>query len=127
MSDDQPHIPLPDAIGRYQIKDEIGRGGMASVLPVYDFGEQDEQPYLVMRYMPGGSLADKLSRGGLPLDQCVRIVAGLAPALDAAHAQGIIHRDISHKGVAAVLWPLVLAVLGAFFLQGYLLSVQPAE
>jgi hypothetical protein len=61
---------------------------------VYDFGEEEGQPYIVMRYMSGGSLADRLPKGALPLDEAVRLFSRLAPSLDAAHAKGIIHRDM---------------------------------
>jgi len=70
-----------------------------AIVPVYDFGEQDEQPYIVMRYMAGGSLADHLMKGAVPLDETARIIARLAPALDAAHARGIIHRDLKPGNV----------------------------
>ena len=65
-----------------------------AIVPVHDFGEHDGQPYIVMRYMPGGSLADRLKRGPLGLAEAARILDRLAPALDEAHAQGIIHRDL---------------------------------
>src|SRR5512139_3667922 len=120
--------------GRYEIKSEIGRGGMATVfhaydprferdvaikvlpreflhdpqfrtrfereaklvailehhaiVPVYDFGEEDGQPYIVMRYLSGGSLAERIKQGAMPLNEVVKIVSRLAPALDAAHAKG---------------------------------------
>src|SRR5512136_363144 len=106
-------MPTFKLIGRYEVKGEIGRGGMATVyhaydpnferdvaikvlpaaflhdpqfrvrfereakmiallehpaiVPVYDFGEQESQPYIVMRYMAGGSLSEKLTSGPLPL------------------------------------------------------------
>jgi serine/threonine-protein kinase len=65
-----------------------------AIVPVYDFGEQDGQPYIVMRYMSGGTLADRLKNGPLNLEETAQIIARLAPALDAAHARGIVHRDI---------------------------------
>lgn len=65
-----------------------------AIVPVYDFGEQDSQPYIVMRYMSGGALADRLKDGALSLEETAQIIARLAPALDAAHARGIVHRDI---------------------------------
>jgi serine/threonine-protein kinase len=126
--------------GRYEIEQELGRGGMAVVylardpyvkrqvavkvlphqftsdpqfrarfqreaeiiaalehphiVPIYDYGEQDEQLFLVMRYMTGGSLADHVRRGPLSTTDIARIVTPLASALDKAHAQGIIHRDL---------------------------------
>jgi serine/threonine protein kinase len=130
----------PQRFGRYEIKAEIGRGGMATVyhaydprferevaikvlpremlhdpqfrtrfereaktiamlehpaiVPVYDFGEEDGQPYFVMRYMTGGSLSERLKNGPLPLKEAARILEHIAPALDEAHAKGIIHRDL---------------------------------
>jgi serine/threonine protein kinase len=127
-------------IGRYEVKSEIGRGGMATVfhaydprfkrdvaikvlpreflhdpsfrarfgreaeiiaslehpaiVPVHDFGEEDGQPYLVMRLMTGGSLSDRMARGPLSLTETARILTQLAPALDRAHARGVIHRDL---------------------------------
>ena len=131
---------VPSAFGRYQIIEEIGRGGMArvyraldprferevavKVLPsevmdeamfrarfereakviaalehpaivtVYDFGDQEGQPYLVMRYMPGGSLRERLAQGEMPPEQAVTLVRRMASALDYAHERGIIHRDL---------------------------------
>lgn len=126
--------------GRYVIKNEIGRGGMATVyhaydplferdvaikvlpreflhdpqfrtrfereakmiaslehpaiVPVYDFGDDDGQPFIVMRYMSGGSLADRINQGIIPLQEVAATITRLAPALDAAHAKGIVHRDL---------------------------------
>lgn len=65
-----------------------------AIVPVYDFGEENEQPYLVLRYMHGGSLSDLLRHGPLPLSECVRIFSRLAPALDEMHSRGIVHRDL---------------------------------
>jgi serine/threonine protein kinase len=126
--------------GRYEIKAEIGRGGMATVyhaydprferevaikvlpremlhdvqfrtrfdreaktiamlehpaiVPVYDFGEEDGQPYFVMRYMTGGSLSDRMKKGPMTIQAAAHILTHIASALDDAHAKGIIHRDL---------------------------------
>ncbi len=64
------------------------------IVPVYDVGEEDGQPYLVMRHMTGGSLADLLTYGRLNMTDAVRITQRLASALDEAHTRGIIHRDL---------------------------------
>jgi serine/threonine protein kinase len=69
------------------------------IVPVYDFGEQDGQPYLVMRYMPGGSLADRITEHPLTIQEAVNIFNRLAPALDHVHAQGIIHRDLKPANI----------------------------
>ncbi len=65
-----------------------------AIVPVYDMGEEDGQPYIVMRYMSGGSLADKLKKGPIPLRDCMDMYLRLAPALDTAHARGVTHRDV---------------------------------
>lgn len=133
-------MPTFKVIGRYEVKTEIARGGMATVyhaydprferdvaikvlprtllhdpqfrtrfereaktiallehpaiVPVYDFGEEDGQPYIVMRFMSGGSLNERLRQGPLSLQETSQIITRLAPALDAAHARHIIHRDL---------------------------------
>jgi serine/threonine protein kinase len=65
-----------------------------AIVPVYDMGEEDGQPYIVMRYMSGGSLTDKLKKGPIPLRECMDMYLRLAPALDTAHARGVTHRDV---------------------------------
>src|SRR4030065_797814 len=65
-----------------------------AIVPVYDMGEDDGQPYIVMRYMSGGSLAEKLKKGLIPLRECVDMYLRLAPALETAHARGVTHRDV---------------------------------
>lgn len=70
-----------------------------AIVPVYDFGEADGQPYLVMRLMTGGSLADRLEGSPLSLPEITRIFSRLAPALDAAHRHGIIHRDLKPANI----------------------------
>jgi serine/threonine protein kinase len=65
-----------------------------AIVPVYDMGEDEGQPYIVMRYMSGGSLSEKLKKGPIPLRECMEMYLRLAPALDTAHARGVIHRDV---------------------------------
>lgn len=65
-----------------------------AIVPVYDFGEQDGQLYLVMRHMAGGPLSNKIKEGRLSLGYAAGILSQIAPALDAVHARGIVHRDL---------------------------------
>jgi serine/threonine protein kinase len=132
-------------IGRYEVEDELGTGGMAVVyrardpymqrqvaikvlayqltsdtlyqeyfqreaeviatlehpciVPVFDFGRHGNQPYIVMRYMAGGSLQDRLDEGGLKARDMAHIVERVAEGLDAAHARDIIHRDVKPANI----------------------------
>ena len=138
-------MAFPEKIGRYQIKDELGRGGMAvvyqaidpsfdrqvaikvlpremlhdpqfrsrferefkivaalehpSIVPVYDVGEENGQPYYVMRYMTGGSLANLIDKGKVSLQDTARIIEKVALALAYAHKKGIIHRDLKPDNI----------------------------
>lgn len=65
-----------------------------AIVPVYDYGDEDGQPYIVMRLMQGGSLSDQLNHGPVPLKKTIEIVSRLCRALDSAHDRGIIHRDL---------------------------------
>lgn len=135
----------PEVIGRYEIIEELGRGGMAvvylahdplmarrvavkllpgqftfneslrarfqrearivaslehpAIVPVHDFGEFNEQPYLVMRYMVGGSLSGHINGRPLSLPDVVRILTPLSSALDKAHDQHVIHRDLKPDNI----------------------------
>ena len=132
-------------IGRYQIIEDIGRGGMATVyrafdprfkrdvavkvmtqdlledptlrarfereaqtianlehpaiVPVYDFGEEDGRPYLVMRLMTGGTLSDRLEQGPIGIEGTIKILRRIGSALERAHQNGIIHRDLKPSNV----------------------------
>src|SRR6266511_379954 len=64
------------------------------ICALYDVGNQDGVEYLVMELLEGETLAERLARGLLPLDQTLRFGAQIASALEAAHRKGIIHRDL---------------------------------
>ena len=69
------------------------------LLPVYDFDSEHEPPYIVMRYLEGGTLKQVQQRGGIPRDELLYILQQLAGALDYAHRQGVVHRDLKPSNV----------------------------
>jgi serine/threonine protein kinase len=70
-----------------------------AIVPVYDFFEEAGELYQVIRYMPGGSLADHLKHGPLTLSQAVQIINRLAPELDRLHKKHIVHRDLKPSNI----------------------------
>jgi hypothetical protein len=70
-----------------------------NILPVYDFGEENGVPFLVMPYLPGGSLQGRLKAGPVPFAVAAAWIAQLSDALDAAHAAGVLHRDVKPANV----------------------------
>lgn len=66
-----------------------------NVVPIHDVTDSSSHPYLVMGFVPGGSLQDKLDADGpLSLEETLRIALQVAEGLDAAHSHGLVHRDI---------------------------------
>jgi eukaryotic-like serine/threonine-protein kinase len=61
---------------------------------LHDVGHQNGTDYLVMEFLEGETLADRLAKGALPVEQALRIGTEIAGALDAAHRSGIVHRDL---------------------------------
>lgn len=74
--------------------DIIARLEHRSIVPVYDFGAYEHQPYIIMRLMPAGSLDHLLANGRLALPRVVEILKQVAPALDYAHSKQVLHRDL---------------------------------
>jgi len=70
-----------------------------NIMPILDFGEVDGLAYIIMPYMGSGTLGDRLARGPLETKEGARIVAQLASALECAHRNGVIHRDVKPSNV----------------------------
>jgi serine/threonine-protein kinase len=70
-----------------------------AVVPVVGFGEHDDQPYIAMQLMGGGTLADRMQGQPLESDAIVQLVERVASALDAAHSRGLVHRDIKPSNI----------------------------
>ncbi|HEY3123649.1 MAG TPA: serine/threonine-protein kinase [Thermoanaerobaculia bacterium] len=69
------------------------------ICALYDVGNQDGVEFLVMEYLEGETLADRLVKGPLPLEQTLRYGAEIADALDKAHRKAIVHRDLKPGNV----------------------------
>ncbi len=70
-----------------------------NIVPVYDFGKFDDQPYIAMRYMGAGTVEELLAAGRVPLARVHSILRQVASALDYAHHKGIIHRDLKPSNI----------------------------
>jgi serine/threonine protein kinase/Tol biopolymer transport system component len=66
---------------------------------LHDVGHQDGTDYLVMEYLEGQTLAQRLEKGALPLDEALKVAIEIADALDKAHRQGVVHRDLKPSNV----------------------------
>jgi len=93
---------LPDAfsldaesIARFQREAEV----LASVnhphiAAIYDLGSLEGSRFLILEFVEGDTLADRIARGAIPLNEALSIASQIAEALEAAHEKGIIHRDL---------------------------------
>jgi serine/threonine protein kinase/formylglycine-generating enzyme required for sulfatase activity len=91
----------PEFVARFRREAETAaRLEHPNIVPVYDFGAQSDILYVVMRYLPGGSLAQRLKRLGTPaVADTVHLLTQIASALDHAHKSGVIHRDIKPANI----------------------------
>ncbi|MDP9322664.1 MAG: serine/threonine-protein kinase, partial [Acidobacteriota bacterium] len=95
------------------------------ICTLFDVGHQDGTDYLVMEYLEGETLADKLQRGPLKVDDAFKVAIEIADALDKAHRAGIVHRDLKPANImltksGAKLLDFGLAKPRAAFLTGAL-------
>ncbi len=91
-----PHLAeTPEARQRFEREARaVSALNHPNICTLYDVGSQDGAEYLVMEYLEGETLAARLEKGPLPLDQTLKIGIEIADALEKAHRQGIIHRDL---------------------------------
>src|SRR5882724_396024 len=96
----QAIAPDPDTTARFRHEAQaIAQLRHPNILNVYDFGEFQGTPYMIVEYVPGGSLANKLSDGVLDQPAALKYLRGIASGLDYAHGLGIVHRDVKPANV----------------------------
>jgi len=91
-----PHLSeQPEARERFEREARaVSSLNHANICQLYDVGRQEGVHYLVMEYLEGETLATRLIRGPLPLEQVLRYGAEIADGLDKAHRSGVVHRDL---------------------------------
>jgi eukaryotic-like serine/threonine-protein kinase len=77
----------------------VARLSHANIVPIYEIGEHDDQPFFSLEYLAGGSLDRQLTGKPLPANTVARLVETLARAIHFAHERGIIHRDLKPANV----------------------------
>ncbi|TAN33321.1 serine/threonine protein kinase [bacterium] len=96
----QSIAPDPDTTARFRHEAQaIAQMRHPNILNVYDFGEYQGMPYMIVEYVPGGSLANRLSQGLLDQPAALRYLRGIASGLDYAHGLGVVHRDVKPANV----------------------------
>ncbi len=77
----------------------LARLNHPNIVTIYDSGQINERPYFVMEFLTGQSLRDRLSQGALPSTEWLNLSRQTCTALNAAHSQGVIHRDIKPDNI----------------------------
>lgn len=98
---------LPDAIsGDARVRQRFMREAQTvailshpHIINIFDVDEDQGQPYIVMELLEGGSLAARLQKGAIPLNEALDLILPLLDALEYAHRQGVIHRDLKPANV----------------------------
>jgi serine/threonine protein kinase len=90
------------------------------ICTLYDIGKQDGVDFIVMEYLEGETLAERLKKGALPLEQAIKIAIEISDALDKAHRKGVTHRDLKPGNI-------MLTKAGAKLLDFGLAKLKPPK
>jgi protein kinase-like protein len=92
--------PDPDSTARFRREAQaIAQMRHPNILNVFDFGEFEGTPYMIVEYVAGGSIAGRLNQTPLEHAITIRLLRGIADGLDYAHSVGVVHRDIKPANV----------------------------
>jgi eukaryotic-like serine/threonine-protein kinase len=90
----------PDRLARFRREAQVlASVNHQNVAAIYGFEESHGVPALVLEFVDGPTLADRIAQGAIPIDEALSIARQIADALEAAHEQGIVHRDLKPANV----------------------------
>jgi serine/threonine-protein kinase len=119
-----------ERLGRFQREAQLLAAlNHNNIAAIYGLEEADGRRYLVLEYVPGETLAARIARGAIPLEDALQLARQIAEALEAAHEKGIIHRDLKPGNIALTADGLVKVLdFGlAKALEGESAAVDPSE
>jgi serine/threonine protein kinase len=70
-----------------------------NIVHIHDYGRYQKKPYLIMEYLPGGTLEDRILEGQIPFENAAEMIIPIAEALKYAHQQGVLHRDVKPANI----------------------------